>query len=331
MRAMRVVFLASTLKLGGAERVTGEISKRLVAHDISVTWALMRDPGSEGERLAATGLEVVSGLGRSRLSPLAAVRLRRLLRDRGAEALYCLDHQNAVVTGAMAAELAGIGRRFIAIHTTGLWAGGASGHSHGLPSGIRRTIPSFTRVIAVAESQARFLRETEGIPLDRLVVIRNGIDLSRFEPTPERIARGRALRAALAEENAPLIGIVAALRPEKGHDILFQAMESLLSDFPRLRLIVVGEGDEHLKLEARAAQLRISPAVRFLGARDDVGDLLHAFDLVVLSSHASVETLPLAVIEAMAAGRPVVATRVGSVGELIEDGVNGLLVPPSDA
>lgn len=324
---MNVVFIASTLKRGGAERITGEISSRLSNHGINVLWALLREPGAEGESIRKRGLEMVTRIGVSRfLNPMVVMRLQKVLTRHSAEAIYCLDHQNAVVTTALAAPLAGVKRRFLAVHTTGLW-----GNRPSLPAGVRNVLPSFTRVIAVARSQGRYLIEHEGVDPGRLVVIRNGIDLDLYAPTPERIARGKALRAGLAEgSTAPVIGVVAALRPEKGHALLFQAMERLLRVNTGLRLVLVGDGEERATLERLAATLRIAHAVTFLGDRDDVADLLQAFDLVVLASHPSVETLPLALIEAMAAGRAVVATRVGSVDEIVIDGVTGALVAPDD-
>jgi glycosyltransferase involved in cell wall biosynthesis len=324
MPRMKVAFLASTLKLGGAERITGEISRRLPGHGIDPVWAILKEPGPEGEKLKARGIPLVSGLARSRIDPLAVVKLNRLFRREKVDAAYCLDHQNAAVLGSMAARAAGVSRLFLAIHTTGLWGGRSS-----LPAGIRKVIPSFSRIIAVAEGQKRYLVEKERIEPDRIVVIRNGIDLQRYAATDERIRRGGELRAALGAGPATfVIGIVAALRPEKAHEVLLLAVRKLFVGGRDVVVVIVGDGPERRRLEEFVRARRFESAVRFLGARDDVEDLLQAFDVVVLSSHPQVETLPLAVMEAMAAGRPVVATRVGSVEELVEDNVTGCLVPP---
>ena len=326
MDAMRVVFLASTLRVGGAERITGLLSERLRGRGFTTSWALLRDAGAEGLALRARGLEVVDRLAPGRFGFGAIPALAEHLRRVGARALYCLDHQNAVFSGVMAARLAGVPARFVAIHTTGLWGGGRS-----LPRGVRLVLPGLTRVIAVAEGQARYLREREGVPADKLVVVRNGIDLADFAPTPERQAAGARARAELlAGAPGPLLGVVAALRPEKGHEVLFAALPALLRRRPGLVVACVGDGPARAAVAAAAGAAGVADCVRMLGARSDIPALLQAFDLVVLPSHPAVETLPLSLIEAMAAGRAVVATRVGSVDELVQDGVTGRLVPPAD-
>lgn len=326
MVAMRVVFLASTLKVGGAERITGLLSERLRTRGFTTSWALLREAGTEGLALRERGVEVIDRLAPGRFGFGAIPVLAGHFRRAGARAVYCLDHQNAVFSGVMAARLAGVPARFVAIHTTGLWGGGRS-----LPRGVRLVLPGLTRVIAVAEGQARYLREREGVPADRLVVIRNGIDPADFAPTPARQAAGAALRTTLlAGAPGPLLGVVAALRPEKGHEVLFAALPELLRRWPGLVVACVGDGPARAAVAAAAGAAGVADCVRLLGARDDIPDLLQAFDLVVLPSHPAVETLPLSLIEAMAAGRAVVATRVGSVDELVQEGLTGRLVPPSD-
>jgi glycosyltransferase involved in cell wall biosynthesis len=323
---MRVAFVASTLRLGGAERITGELSERLRARGFDVAWFLLREPGREGERLLARGVPVHSGIGRFRFDPLVPLRLARRLRDFGAEAAWCLDHQNAAVGLAGASSSAGLRRLFLAVHTTGLWGGGAS-----LPPALRAVLPRFTKVVAVAEGQKRHLADREHVPAERIVVVRNGVDLARFAPTPERLATGTRLRAELLGSlTGPLAGVVAALRPEKGHLVLLDALSLLHARFRDLHLVLAGEGPERRNLEDAVRARSLEPAVTFLGARDDIPELLSALDIVVLPSLPAVETLPLAILEAMAAGRTVVATRVGSLDEVVEDGRNGLLVPTND-
>jgi len=325
MVGMRLAFVASTLALGGAERITGEVSERLAARGHEVVWLLLRDPGAEGERLASRGLSIESGLGRWRFDPFTPGRLAARLRAHGIEAAWCLDHQNAVVNLALAARrVPGLSRLFLAVHTTGLWGGGSS-----LPRGFRAVLPAFTKVVAVAEGQRRYLVDELGLPSGQVVVVRNGIDVGWFAAAPERTARAVALRRSWARDlPGPVVGIVAALRPEKGHLDLIEILAANVDRLGPMQLVLVGDGPMRESIARRAAELNV-PA-HFLGARADVADLLPAFDLVVLPSRPVVETLPLSVMEAMAAGRPVVATRVGALDELIEEGVTGWLVPPMD-
>jgi len=324
MRPMRVAFVASRLALGGAERLTGEVSERLAARGHHVVWLLLRDRGPEGERLASRGLAVEHGLGPWRFDPFASGRLAGRLRHHAVDAAWCLDHQNAAVNLAMAMRGLPQLRAYLAIHTTGLWGGGSS-----LPRGMRAALPAFTRIVAVADAQKCYLVDQLAIPAERVVVVRNGIDVAAFATTPERRAKAGALRAGWGiPAGAPVLGVVAALRPEKGHADLFKVLGAAPPPLREAHLVLVGDGPEEFALKDLAA--RTAGRIHFLGARSDVADILPAFDLVVLPSKPLVETLPLSVMEAMAAGRPVVATRVGALDELIEDGVTGRLVPPND-
>jgi glycosyltransferase involved in cell wall biosynthesis len=319
MRPMRVAFVASRLALGGAERITGQVSERLAARGHAVVWLLLRDRGPEGERLAARGLIVEPGLGPWRFDPFTSGRLAARLRHHRIEAAWCLDHQNAAVNLALALRGLPDIRAFLAVHTTGLWGGGAS-----LPRGMRAALPAFTNIVAVADAQKRYLVQRLALPAERVVVIRNGIDVAAFAATPERRARAEALRAGWGiPAGAPVLGVVAALRPEKGHADLISVLGAAPPPLRDCHLVLVGAGPEEFALKALAARTRI----HFLGVRSDVADILPALDVVVLPSRPFVETLPLSVMEAMAAGRPVVATRVGALDELIADGVDGRLVP----
>jgi len=118
------------------------------------------------------------------------------------------------------------------------------------------------------------------------------------------------------------------LRPQKGLDVLVQAAAEAARELPALRVAIAGEGPERGRLEALAAELGVEDRVALLGQRSDVPDLLEAFDVAVSSSWF--EGSPLAMMEYMDAGLPVVATRVGGVPDLIEDGVHGVLVEPGD-
>jgi glycosyltransferase involved in cell wall biosynthesis len=121
------------------------------------------------------------------------------------------------------------------------------------------------------------------------------------------------------------------LRPEKAHEVFLQTAKKILKEMPEVHFIIIGDGPLRQKLEAYSSELGISAHVHFLGLRQDVSDILQELDVAVLSSHPIVETLSVAVLEYMAAGKPVVATRVGSIPELVHDGENGYLVDPGDS
>lgn len=176
--------------------------------------------------------------------------------------------------------------------------------------------------IAVSQQDRRRMIDVEGVRADRIVVVANGIPAM-----PE--GDGATVREELdIAADAPVIGAVARLWPEKGLDMLVRASARLSGRFPGLRIVVVGDGPERVKLERLAAELGLGRMVMLLGERSDVHSQLAALDVGVLTSRR--EGSPLAVIEYMAAGLPIVATRVGGIPDLIEHGVDGLLIEPDD-
>ncbi len=180
------------------------------------------------------------------------------------------------------------------------------------------------RVVAVSQDLARAM-EQRGWPRSRLRVIHNGIPVT--EPEPETV-REEARRELGIEPGAPVIGTVGRLEPVKAYPVLMAAMEQVLGVAPEARVLMVGDGSERGMLEADACERGISHRVIFAGTRTDVPRMLAAMDLFVLCSHS--EGLSISLMEAMAAGLPVVATEVGGNPELVEYGTTGLLVPPRD-
>jgi glycosyltransferase involved in cell wall biosynthesis len=156
------------------------------------------------------------------------------------------------------------------------------------------------------------------------VTVRNGIEPA--PPVPAAARERRRAELGLSEEDRVLV-CVGRLSRAKGQRHLLRALALLAPQFPRLRCLLVGDGEERAALEALAQELSLGPALRFLGSRDDVPELLSLGRAFVLPSEW--EGLPVALLEAMAAGLPCVATRVAGTAEVIREG-SGLLVPPSD-
>ena len=182
-----------------------------------------------------------------------------------------------------------------------------------------------THVTAVSEAVASS-SVALGVPRERITVIPNGVDAARFaDARPDR----EALGAAAGNGAAPVVGSVGCLAPRKDYATLLEALALLEQRGLRFRAALVGEGPERARLERLAGSLGLAGRVRFLGERADVERLLPAMDVFVLSSRE--EGIPNALLEAMACGRPAVATAVGGTGEVMEDGVTGWLVPPGSA
>jgi len=189
---------------------------------------------------------------------------------------------------------------------------------------IRRLTPRMDHLIAVSTSIVHKIND-EGRAGAPVTLIYNGVDLQRYDHQ-EPCCTLREDYGLPAE--GPIVGVVARLEAEKGHPTLLDAWPHVLAEFPDATLLVVGEGSRHEALQAQADALGISRSVVFTGRRDDVPAVTAALDIAVLPSYR--EAQGLTILEAMALSRPVVASNVGGIPEMIEDGRTGLLVPPHD-
>ena len=272
----------------------------------------------------------------------------RKLQRAGVPVLVIEEPDDAIAVGAVAAHLASIRPDVIHNHmyraelvgTRAAIALGEVGHrrpyvvstvhSSRVRSAedreqLRRLTPQMDRLIAVSRSIERKLAE-EGRTQAPIELIYNGVDLQRYDhqqpccTLPEEYGM---------EPGSKLVGVVARLEPEKGHPTLLEAWPAVLRAVPDAYLLVVGEGSQHEALERQARDLRIAHRVVFTGRRDDVPAVTAALDVAVLPSYR--EAQGLTILEAMALARPVVASNVGGIPEMIEDGVTGLLVEPHDA
>jgi glycosyltransferase involved in cell wall biosynthesis len=182
------------------------------------------------------------------------------------------------------------------------------------------------RIIANSEATlSTLIKGNPWLPQNKLVMIYNGIDPDRYI----RDGSGLKLRDELGiGDIAPVISIVGLLNERKGHRFLFKSLKEISDDFPETRLLVVGEGKMEEELKELAHNLGISDRVIFLGFRDDVPAIIEGSDVLVLPSLC--EGFGYVLVEAMASGKPVVATDVSSIPEIVDDGETGVLVPPGD-
>lgn len=205
---------------------------------------------------------------------------------------------------------------------------------HGLESGepfnrrqrlcVRAALLRGARFTSVSEAGRRQLIEQAGVPANLVDVLGNGVDLSRFH-TPNADMRRRMRAALRLGDDAFVVGTVGALTPVKDHATLIRAVADAAEPLPDLQLLIIGDGPLRADLERQARRVGIGGRVRFTGRRDDIPDLLACMDAYVCSSVS--EGMSNAVLEAMAAGLPIIATDVGDNALLVRDGVEGLIVP----
>lgn len=312
-----IVHVLSSFGVGGQERVALDlaIGQRARGHEVGV---ISLGPGPDGpmaEEFARAGVAPSRVSKRGGVDPTLVPRLARELRRRRADVVHT-HNPLPLIYGAPAARLVGAA----AIHTKhGKNPGGLGVRA--LRRAASQLVHAFVCVSDTTEAQAR---EQHDAPPGKLHVIPNGIRLDRYAPDPEARA---AARVELGLGDAWVVGSVGRMDHYKNQALLVRAMAPLLSS--GVRLVLVGDGESRVEVEAAVAALPEPRWVVLTGRRMDVPRLVHAFDVFALSSRT--EGLPLAIPEAMAAALPIVATAVGGVPSVIDEGVTGLLVPVEDA
>ena len=316
MERARVLLLITLAETGGAQTYVATLLPALAAeYDVAVAAhgdGPLRD-AAERAGVRYLPLRHVRRPLDVREDLLGLVELFRLFRRERPHLLHA-NSSKAGILGRLAAFAARVPARIFTVHGWAFkahrgWAARAYLWADRLMS------PLTTMTICVAESERDAGLRARTCRAARTVVIHNGVEL-------ERPRRGPATAAV------PLTLLsVGRLRPPKDFTTLVRAVAALPAGSARLR--IAGDGPGRADLEAEIARLGLGQAVALLGTRPDVDELLAASDVFVLSSAS--EGLPMSVLEAMAAGLPVVASAVGGVPELVRDGETGLLVPPGDA
>jgi glycosyltransferase involved in cell wall biosynthesis len=317
--------MVNSLEMGGSEHQMVEVASRQKARGYHVIVGCLSSKGSLIEVLRHAGISVIEFNPKGGLfHPRGIFQALRLT-------WYFIRHPFDVVqTHDLYSTLLGVPSAWLARVPVILSCRRDLSHWWWYTPRRRRFLRHIqnhsTYVIANSQAVRDFLVEKDGFDSDLIRVIRNGVDLARFTNVrPDRQELFPQLKA-----ESQLIAVVANMNVEtKGHTDLISAAAEVSREFPDAKFLLVGDGAERTRLEVMTAELGLNKTVLFLGRRNDVPNLLACCDLFVLSSWA--EGLPNSVLEAMAAGLPIVATRVGGTPEIIEAGVTGILVSPRDS
>lgn len=310
---MRIAHIAYSLDIGGVEMVSRDLACGLTRKEHKCAVCALERGGVLEDELQAAGVDthVIDRMPDEYLMPMWRISsfLRRFKPDVvHTHQLYILAYT------ALPASLSGIPLIHTEHQTTSL-------KSRKAKRGLLNLARLCRFVTGVSEEVTDFLCHEVGIPTRKLRTISNGIDLDRF-----RIPEGRAFQTH--DQEPVTLASVARLSPVKDHATLLRAFAMMHNTFPQTRLILIGDGELRSELESLSDELGLHGSVRFLGARRNVEKILNEVDIFVLSSKT--EGLPVAMLEAMAAGSIVVSTRVGAVPEVIRDGETGFLVDPED-
>lgn len=312
-----VLFVQTSMPVGGAETLLVNLVLRMDRQRFAPEVVCLKEPGPLGERLLEEGVPVHHGLLSGKYDLRVLPRLIALMRQRRIGSVVTVGAGDKMFWGRLAAHFAGVPVVCAALHSTG-W-----------PDGVGRLNRKLTGItdafIAVAEPHGEFLVDFEKFPAAKVCVIPNGVDTDRFAPAPH----STAIREELGiQPNTPLVGILAALRPEKNHELFLAVADRVRKQVPDARFVIVGEGPERATIERILAERGLDEAVHLLGNRDDVPAVLAALDVLMLTSHN--EANPVSILEAMSCGVPVVATDVGSVSDSVREGKTGYLAPAGD-
>jgi glycosyltransferase involved in cell wall biosynthesis len=309
------MFLLTSMPVGGAETLLANLMGSMNAARFVPEICCLKELGPLGEQLSER-FTCTSKLLHHKYDLCVVPRL--VARLRGIDALVTVGAGDKMFWGRIAARIARTPLVLSALHSTG-WP-------DGLGRLNRMLTPWTDGFIAVAREHGRFLVQHEGLPAEKVHVIPNGVDTQRFNfdaSAPFVIRQELGIPT-----DAPLCGIVAALRPEKNHSLFLRMAERVLTEVPETHFLIVGDGDEAPKLRAETNQRRLTSHVHFLGTRSDIPRILAALNVFCLTSHN--EANPVSILESLSVRVPVVATDVGSVSTTVQPNQTGFLVEPEN-
>jgi sugar transferase (PEP-CTERM/EpsH1 system associated) len=319
-RPVKVMQIVHDLDYGGMQRVVVDLCLHFDRAQFQMHACCLNGLGPNADELKQAGIPCFLVKKNPGLDYTLPIRLARLFRKQRVQVVHT-HGINPFFYGTLASILAG---RPITIQTD---------HARGIFPVARREMASerilarFTdRIIAVSEGVKADLVRYEHIRPEKIQVIYNGIDGQKFRAPVDTRAKRNELGLPL---HAVVVGVGVRLTEQKGITYLIQALAKLAPAHPDIRLLIVGDGALRRKLEKLSEEVGVRGQVVFTGFRDDMGDILQAMDIYALPSLW--EGHPLVLLEAMAAGKPVVATDIPGSREVVVQGQTGMLVPPQDS
>jgi glycosyltransferase involved in cell wall biosynthesis len=316
---MKALLLCQNLGVGGAEELVLRVSTNLHREGIECAAVAITRSGRIAREIAEAGVRLVEAPGQpGPRDPRAFANLVRLIRRERPDVVhtYLL---NACLYGRLAAIVAGVPAIFAAEQNVYR----EKRRRHAL---LERLLATRTaRVVACCRTVAEAYRRQVGVAAAKVAVVYNAV---QFEPEPDIDQRRIARRRLGLDDDTFVVGNLGRLTEQKGHTVLLEATARLAKRHRGLAVLIAGEGPLRRRLEDQAERLGMARRVHLLGLRRDRATLYGAMDAFALPSRW--EGLSLALVEAMGAGRPVVATTVGGNPEVVEHERSGLLVPPDN-
>ena len=316
---INILYLIWSLGLGGAEQVVINLAKGIDKKKFNVIVCCLNDKGIFAQEVEKEGIEVIALGKKGKFDATVLFKLIRVIKK------YKIDivHTHLWTSdfwGRIAAKLAGVPVIISTVHNVDVWK----------PKVfllIDRILSYFTdKIIAVSNTVKYFYINNAKIPKNKIETIYNGIDVDKFNIKVNRNIKRRELGL---NADTKVLAVIGRLVEQKGHIYFLECFRKLLGKYSDIQGLIVGDGPLRGELEERSKMLGLNGRVIFTGIRNDIPEILKIIDVLVVPS--LYEGLPTIILEAMAAGVPVVATNVGGNSEIIVNGETGFIVPPKDS
>ena len=325
-----ILYIIDNLEFGGGERVFLQIINRLCRDNYKVTVACMSE-GIFMERIKGSDASIIPVDMSNKFNFKVILQLVNLMKERNIDIVHS-QGARADFFARLSAKLAGVP---IVVSTVPMPVEGFDVNpiKKFIYIALNRFSERFVdRFMVVSDALREMMIENHKIESQRVVKIYNGIEIDeyRIDYNEEVVVHGKSrLREEIGFKNdVPVIGVIGRLVWQKGFDYFIDTIPDLLKKFKGARFLIVGEGELEEELKRKGKRLELEDKLFFTGFRSDIKDVLASIDIFVMPS--LLEGLPMILLEAMAMGKPIVATDIDGINEVLEDGKTGLLVPPKD-
>ncbi|MHB8711794.1 MAG: glycosyltransferase family 4 protein [Trichloromonadaceae bacterium] len=306
------------LAIGGLQKVVVNICRNIDREKYKISVLCLRNLGPLADEIAELGIKIILlPQSKNKTDYLSFLKIAKVLSSEKVDLIHTHNTQ-PFIEGTLGSLISG-GKRSI-IHTD---------HSRPFPDKFRYMFAEWLvshfvyKIVGVSKNTVKNLSKYEKISKKRLVLIENGVDRTKFKYTKKKEQLKKIIGIS---SDSIVLGVITRLESVKGVDYLIKAMPNVIQNYPNAHLLVVGDGGEMKKLKAEVFNLNICHNVTFLGFRNDIPDILNILDIYILPSIS--EGLPMGLLEAMAVGCPIIASRVGGVPEILKHKDNALLVEP---
>lgn len=317
---LRIMQITHDLAIGGLQQVVVNICRSIDKNKFDISVLCLRDLGEYVTEIKNQGVKVIYlPQKHSGTDYFSFLKVAKILRDEQIDIIHTHNTQ-PLVDGTIGAILSGVKT---IIHTD---------HARKFPDKKRYMFAEWlmshfvNKIVGVSEHTSNNLIKYEKISPKKIITIPNGIDGLKYNIKIDREKKKKELGIT---RDGPIIGLGVRLIKSKGITYLLKAMPELIKTFPDITLVIAGMGDYENQLKKEANEIGVDKNTLFIGPRLDMPELLKLFDLYVLPSLS--EGLPMVLLEAMAAGCPIIATKVGGIELAITDGENGLLIEPRNS